>query len=78
MTVTFFTPGICAIWRATVTGIGTLSKRGHTQMRSARARSSIVCMVALSPIISPNRVKATVTDRKVTIERTGLRRNAAE
>src|SRR3569833_292398 len=39
---------------------------------------SISAIVSESPIISPNRVKATVTDRKTRIERTGFRRSAAQ
>src|SRR4051812_10771906 len=48
------------------------------QTRSACTLCAISAKVAFSPNISPNRVKAIVTDRKVMKVRIGLRRNAAQ
>ena len=69
---------MAATCRATAMGTPLPPKRGQVKMRSARARAATASKVAFSPIISPNRVKATITDSKVRIARVGLRRIAAQ
>src|SRR6478752_6219353 len=78
MTEFFRMPGNFAISRATVIGRPVVSKRARVHILSAWARCAIMSMVAFRPIMSPNKVKATVTDRSVTPVRIGLRRSAAQ
>src|SRR6478752_5242727 len=48
-------------------------KRALVKIRSARAFAATSSKVAFSPIIRPNKVKATVTDNSVSMVRVGLR-----
>src|SRR6185437_5607311 len=78
MTVLSVTPGKPATRLPTAMGKAALSKRVPTHTRSAWARLRTISRVAFRPIINPNRLNATVTDRKTRADRTGFRRSAAQ
>ncbi len=71
------TPGILSIWRASAIGTSP-PKRAKEKMRSSRASSCTLAKVAFMPMVSPNRVKASITDNKVRTARVGLRMIAAQ
>src|SRR5215475_13796976 len=75
--VTSAAPGICAIFSTNARGTAP-PKRAPENMRSARASSCTLSKVAFMPMVSPNRVKAIITDKRVRSARTGFRTIAAQ